>query len=192
MHLGQGRVREAPAEGRVGHLTVAALEGRLGLELDVRRPGHRFDAAGHEDVAVADHDRVGGRIDGLEAGAAQAVDGLPGDLDRQPGQEAGHARDVAVVLARLIGAAEDDVFDSRRVDARLGDRGLDGQRGHVVRSHRPQRTAVAADGRPHGADDPGLAQGTVEWSGHARIVGRGPLRPGRRRRPCYPTRQAKA
>ena len=140
--------------------------------MDVRRAGHRLDAAGHEDVAVADHDRVGGGVDGLQPGAAQPVDGLAGDLDRQPGQQRGHARHVAVVLARLVGAAEDHVLDARGIDARLVDGGPDDQRGQVVRAHRAQRAAVAADRRAHGADDPGLAQRAVERSGHGRIVGR--------------------
>ena len=35
---------------------------------------------------------------------------VPG-TDRQPGKQPGHARDVAVVLAGLVGAAEDDVVD---------------------------------------------------------------------------------
>ena len=51
--FGQARVHEPPAEGRVGHLARPAIVRRLGLELDVRRPGHRFDAAADEHVAVA-------------------------------------------------------------------------------------------------------------------------------------------
>ena len=65
--LGQARVDEPPAERRVGELAGAAVVGGLGLELDVRRAGHRLDAAADEHVAVADGDGVGGRVDGLEA-----------------------------------------------------------------------------------------------------------------------------
>jgi hypothetical protein len=64
--LCQARVDEAPAERSIGHLAVAAVVSRLGLELDVRRPGHRFDAAADEHVAVADRDRMCGRVDRLE------------------------------------------------------------------------------------------------------------------------------
>ena len=42
----------------------------------------------------------------------------PGDLDGEAGEQERHARDVAVVLARLVRAAEDDVFDEGWVDAR--------------------------------------------------------------------------
>ena len=109
--LGQARVDEPPAERRVGHLAVAAVVGRLGLEQDVRRAGHRFDAAADEHVAVADRDRVRRRVDRLEPGAAQPVDGQPADLDREVREQERHPRDVAVVLAGLVGAAEDDVLD---------------------------------------------------------------------------------
>ena len=158
------------------------------LSIDVGRAGHRLHAAGHEHVAVADHDRVGGRVDRLEAGAAQPVDGLAGDLDGEAGQQAGHARHVAVVLAGLVGAAEDHVVDAGGVDAGLGHSGPDGQRGQVVGAHGAQRAAVAADGRAHGGDDPRLAQGAVEGPGHAAIVGRTARRPGtpRPRRPTSP------
>ena len=39
-------------------------------------------------------------------------------VERQAGEQRGHARHVAVVLARLVGAAEDHVLDVRRLDAR--------------------------------------------------------------------------
>ena len=112
----QPRVVSASSRG-------AAVVGRLGLEHDVRRPGHRLDAAADEHVAVADGDRVRRRVDRLEAGAAQPVDGQAADLDREAGQQQRHPRDVAVVLAGLVGAAEDDVLDERRVDAGAVDDG---------------------------------------------------------------------
>ena len=46
----------------------------------------------------------------------------PGHLDRQAGEQAGHARDVAVVLARLVGAAHVDLVDARRGRARCARR----------------------------------------------------------------------
>src|SRR5664280_653553 len=56
---GQNRVHEAPAERRISKFMGAAFVGRLRLEHHVRRPAHRLDAAGDEDVAIADRDRVG-------------------------------------------------------------------------------------------------------------------------------------
>ena len=161
VHLGQARVGEAPAEGRVVHLAGAAVVSGFRLGHDVRRARHRLDAAGDERVAVADHDRVGGRVDRLEPGAAQSVDRLAGDLDRQPREQRAHARDVAVVLAGLIGRAENHVVDIVRVDIGALDRGLDRDCGEIIGTHACQRTAVAADRCPDCAHDPRFAHRSI-------------------------------
>ena len=158
--LGEGRVDEPPAEGRVVELAGAAIPGRIGLGHDVRRPGHRLDAAADEHVAVADCDGVGRRVDRLQPAAAQPVDGQPADLDRQAGQEDGHPRDIAVVLAGLIGAAEDDVLDARGVDARAIDDGPQDERPPGRRDGRPRgrrRTGRSASGRPRRSTARGAA-----------------------------------
>ena len=67
-------------------------------------------------VTFASGDRVRGGVDRLQTGTAQAVDGLAGTSTGKPGQKRGHARHVAVVLAGLVRAAEDDVFDQVWVD----------------------------------------------------------------------------
>ena len=168
--LGQPRVHEAPAERRVGELARAAVPGALGLELDVRGAGHRLDAAADEDVAVADRDRVRRGVDRLEPRPAQPVDRQPAHLDREVGEQQGHPRDVAVVLAGLVGAAQDHVLDERRVDAgAVDDRAQDDGR-EVVRADARERAAVAADRRADGLDDPGLADRSVRVSRHRSIV----------------------
>ena len=63
VQLGQPRVDEPPAEGRVLELARAAVPGAGRLGHDVRRPGHRLDAAADEHVAVADGDGVRGAVD---------------------------------------------------------------------------------------------------------------------------------
>ena len=71
-----------------------------------------------------------------------------GHVGRQPGQQHRHARDVAVVLARLVGAAEDDVVDRSPVDAGIAlHQRLQRNRGEVVGAHGRQRAAVATDRR---------------------------------------------
>ena len=151
--------------------------GRLGLELDVRRARHRFDAAADEHVAVADGDRVGRRVDRLEPRPAQPVDGLAADLDREVGEQQRHPGDVAVVLAGLVRAAEDDVLDERRVEAgAIDDRAQDGG-GEIVRPDARERAPVAADRRADGLDDPGLAERTVGRAAHAAIVRAAARRP---------------
>ena len=114
-----------------------------------------------------DRDRVRRRVDGLEARTAQPVDGLAADLDREVRQQQRHPGDVAVVLAGLVGAAEDDVLDERRVDAGTVDEGTQHSGGQVVRPDARERAAVAADRRADRLDDPGLASRTSKVSGHA-------------------------
>ena len=70
------------------------------------------------DVVDAGGDHRRGEVDGLLAGAALAVDGGGGGLDRQPGLEPGVAGDVDALLAELLDAAGDDVLDLGGLDAR--------------------------------------------------------------------------
>jgi len=86
-----------------------------------------------------------------------------------PGTDAGtrkerrHACDVAVVLARLVGAAEEYVLDRRRVERRLTlEECRDGDRRQVIGAHGCERTAVAPDRRTHRLADKGLGR-DVGW-----------------------------
>ena len=58
-------------------------------------------------VGIARPDSAGGGADRVKARAAEPVDRRARHLGRQPGQQQRHAGDVAVVLARLVGAAEE-------------------------------------------------------------------------------------
>jgi hypothetical protein len=166
VELGEARIEEAPAERRVLELARATVERGPGLGHDIRRPGHRFDTAADEHVAVTDRDRVGRRVDRLEPGPAQPIDRQPADLDRQPGEEEGHPGHVAIVLAGLVGAAEDDVLDEGRVDAGAIDDGPDRRRRQVVGADRGEGAAVPSDRRPDRGDDPRVAQRAMEITGH--------------------------
>jgi hypothetical protein len=150
-------VREAPAQGAVGHGRHAAREGALGLEHHQRRTRHALDAAGDEQLALAAPDGLGGRVDGLESRAAQPVDGLAGHADGQAGQQQRHAGDVAIVLAGLVGAAQDDVVDTGRVDLGALQERADSLRRELVRPHAGQRPAIAPDRGAHVAGDDCLA-----------------------------------
>ena len=146
---------------------VTSYEGRVRLRRHERRARHRLDTARDEEITVAGDDGMAGADDGCEARGAEPVDGDAADGIGQARKERSEARDVAVVLARLVGAAEPDVLDLLRGHARASDRLGNGNRREIVGPHRRQPTAVAADRRAYRREDHG--------SGHraaARLRGR--------------------
>ena len=119
-----------------------------------------LDAAADHRVVHAGGDQRGGEVDGLLGGAALAVDGGGGRLDRQALLQPGVAGDVEALLAELLHAAGDHVFDLGGVDA--------GARDDLAVALAEQRVGVgvlvvalllvpAPDRRAHGLDDHDLA-----------------------------------
>jgi hypothetical protein len=143
------RVHEAPADRGVEDLGIAAERARR-LALHERCTRHRLDAARYQQVHLASLDRAGRDADRVHAGAAQPVDRRARDLGGQPGEQGRHARDVSVVLARLVRAAVDHVLDRADVEPRVAlTQCLDRDRPEVVGTYGRQRASVAANG---GAD----------------------------------------
>ena len=154
------RVDEAPADRRVVDLGVAR-KGALGLGHDEWRARHAFDAAGDHQLGLASPDRPRRSDDGVHAGAAQPVDRRSANADRQPGQQQRHAGDVAIVFARLVGAAKDDVVDRLPVDAGVSaHQGLEGSGREIVGAHRRQGAAEPADRRANVVADEDFAHFT--------------------------------
>ena len=154
------RVRKPPTERRVVQGAVAAWKRPIRLRGDERRARHRLDAAGDEQIAVTGDHGVARTDDGGEAGCAETVDGHARDGLGKAGEEDGHARDVAVVLACLVRAAEPDVLDLLGGNACTVDGRADGDRRQVVGADCGEPAAVAADRRPDGGEDHGLRHGT--------------------------------
>jgi hypothetical protein len=151
------RIDEAPADGGVVDLG-RALERFRGLAHDERRPRHRFDAAGDGEVDLAGADGAARRADRIEAGGAQAVHGDAGDTVRQAREQQRHPGHVAVVLARLVGAAEIDLVDFGKVDLGIaGDERLDRLRREIVGTHPRKAAAIAPDRRSHRIADEDIA-----------------------------------
>jgi hypothetical protein len=100
-------------------------------------------------------DRVG---DSFEARAAEAVHRERGDLVRQAREKRGHARDVAIVLTRLIGRAEDDVIDTWREAGRTLDERVHDVGGKIVGANSCQGPAITRDGRADRVDEVGRTE----------------------------------
>jgi hypothetical protein len=132
---------------------VAGGEGPLGLGHGVGGAAHGLNAAGDVDVALAGLDGARGLVDGVQARRAQPVEGHAGHMLGETGQQHGHARHVAVVLAGLVGAAQVDLLHQGRVETGSLNNSLEGNRGQVVRPHRSQHAAVAAHGSTNRIDD---------------------------------------
>ena len=144
---------------------MAVVEARAGVEAGLHRNVvHVLDAAGDLNVLALGGDALGGLVDGLEAGAAVAVDRHAADLQRQPGDQRGHAGHVVALFALLLDAAPVDVFDLRSGNADALHQGLH-QVGRQVVGADVAVDALfgvgAADGRADGVDDNGAAHGEI-------------------------------
>ncbi len=158
LHFG---VDEAPAQGGVVHDEVAGGEAPLGLRDGVGGTGHGFHAASDIHLALPGPDGPGRLGHGLQPGAAEAVYRAARHLHGEAGEEEGHAGHVAVVLARLVGAAGVDVLHFLFGDAGAVHEGGEGVGEEVVGAHRGQRPSVLADGGPNRFHDPGFGHGVL-------------------------------
>ncbi len=141
-----GRVDQAPAEAGVVGLD-AVRQGLVGAGQHEGGAAHRLGAAREHDVGLARGDGARGGGDRFEAGGAQPVDGGARDGLGQAGQQRGHARDVAVVLAGLVGGAPVDVVDAGRVQGgHVGHQVADHGRRQIVGPQGGQGSAELADG----------------------------------------------
>ncbi|KAF1051747.1 MAG: hypothetical protein GAK41_01241 [Burkholderia gladioli] len=144
------RIDKAPADRRIVDLGLTR-ERAGGLAHHERRAAHAFHAAGDHQPGFARLDRARGDADRVHAGTAQAVDRRIGHAFRQAREQRRHARDVAVVLAGLVGAAEDHVVDRGPVDVAIAlDERLERHCAEVVGANAGQRAAAVAVDR--GAD----------------------------------------
>jgi hypothetical protein len=78
-----------------------------------------LDAAGEHERGLAALDCARGNRDRVQARAAEAIDRRTGYFRRKSGEQQCHAAHIAIVLARLIRAAIDDVVDRTQSAVRL-------------------------------------------------------------------------
>ena len=149
-------VDKAPADGGVVNFR-RSREGFRGLCHDEGSARHALHAAGDEQLRLARDDGAGGGGHGFHARSAQAVDGAAGNGFRQAGQERGHAGDVAIVFARLVGAAENHIVQRGPIHRRVAlHQGLDAGGGQIIGPDGGESFPVAADGRADGVADKGV------------------------------------
>ena len=144
------RIDEAPAERGVEDFRRARKR-FAGFAHHERRARHGFDAAGNGEIHFAGTDRARGVAHGIQPRSAKPVHRDARDLVRQAREQERHARDIAVVLAGLVGAAEEYFVEPRPIGFGIaGDQRLDRDRGKVVGTHFGEPAAVAADRGPRG------------------------------------------
>ena len=114
---------------------------------------HRLGPAGHRDVAVTQHDHLGGGDDGLHRAAAQPVQGQRGRADVQAAVDGRYPGQVHVPLLGVDAVAEYGMTHLGRLDARPADRLADHLRGQVTGRYGGQAAAVLADRGPDGGQD---------------------------------------
>jgi len=146
------RIHEAPADRGVVQFLRAAIR-LAGLAQHVGRAAHRLHSSRHHDVAAARLDHARGHIHGLQTRRAEPVDRGPRDLHWKPRKQRRHARDISIVLARLVRGAEVDLVDKARIHAGPRHHSLDHVRSQVIRPHRGQGPTVTPDGSANGCDD---------------------------------------
>src|SRR3546814_10130476 len=111
-----------------------------------RGAAHAFRPAGDDEVGIAAADRPRRHGNSVHAGAAEAIERDAARRVGKAGEQPGHAGEVAIVLAGLVGAAEDDVVAVGPVHTRLAvDQRLDRDGGEIVGADMAERTALAAD-----------------------------------------------
>ncbi len=140
----------------VVHGVVAVTVALAALEQQVRGVAHAFLAAGDDDVGGARGEQIMAEHGGLQARAADLVDGGASHTQRQACAQRGLARR-GLALAGLQHVAHDDFFDLLGLDAGAFDGGLDGDRAQLVRGQAGQGAQHAAHGRAgDGNDDDGI------------------------------------
>ena len=97
---------------------LAAAECAVGLAHHIGR-GHGLDAAGDGQLQFAAGDGAESGAHRVHTRGAETVERHARNRLRQPGKQRGHACDIAVVLAGLVGATHEDFIDRRRVKTGL-------------------------------------------------------------------------
>ena len=127
-------VYKPPADGGVIDFSLARKRG-VGLWHHHGRARHAFHTARNDDAHFTRAYGPRRGDDRIHARPAQTVHGRSRNRGRQPRQQRRHARDVAIILTRLIGAAVDDFVNHRGVQIGARDQLTDRDRAQIVSAH---------------------------------------------------------
>ncbi|MNG06032.1 hypothetical protein D3C84_892520 [compost metagenome] len=145
-------------------MPVAHAQAGAGAGHDVVGQAHVFLAAGDDHLGVAAADRLGAQVQGLEARAADLVQGHGRHGERQARLDRGLTRRV------LPGAggqhlAHDHFIDFSRVQTGLRQQLTDHRSTEVYGGHIGQRALEAADGSTGGGDNDDFLHGMIpHWA----------------------------
>lgn len=155
-------VPQAVLDHAVDQLRMAHAQAGAGAGHDVGRQAHVLLAAGDDHLGVAAADRLGAQVQGLEAGAADLVQGHGRHADRQAGLDRRLARRV---LPGPGGEhlAEDHFVDLAGIETGLFEQAADHRGAQLGGGNAGQRALEAADGGTGSGDDDDVLHGWFSW-----------------------------
>src|SRR5690606_20219569 len=146
---GHGVVRaaggEAAADQSVLELDVAAADAPADVLVEEGCARHRLRTAGDDDLGAAGGDRAHAVDDGLQAGAAAAIDLATGHRDGHAGVQRDDAADRGCLHVR-VALAEDDVVDDVGIEAGALQQGGDDLAAELLRRDVLELAAEGAHG----------------------------------------------
>ena len=170
-HFGARELAELDVRVTLFHVR-ALVDAEAVLERQRDRHAHRharhaFDTGGDDDIHRARHDGLRAEVKRLLRGTALTVDRRRRHAFRQTAREHRVARNVHALLARLVDAAHDHVFDQLGVDARALHEILDHLAAHIGGVPVLEFAALAAAGGAGGGDDIGFSHDELSLIGSA-------------------------
>ena len=112
LHLG---IHKSPAKRGIEQLHIAS-ERRRTLAEHIGRARHRLDPSRHVELTFTRLDSAGRIRHGGESARAESVHGLARNGLREPSEQERHARDVAIVLTRLIRTPQNHIGNLRAIE----------------------------------------------------------------------------
>ena len=141
------------ADDHIDHLGVAHSRAKAGGQAGIGATAHVFGAAADGDIGIAQQDRLAGRDDRLQAGAAQPVDIESRRAVATAAVKGRHARQVHVLRLGVDNMAKHHVANVLAVYTSARQRFANHQRGQLGGRRVLQAAAEGSNGGAHTADN---------------------------------------